>query len=94
MGRDPAELLFSCRDIQKAHRVVAALKAGMCFINNYNVSPVELPFGGYKASGELFDLPWYENMPVKGSSCVLTPGSSLQGLAERMGGQPSSTTHS
>ncbi|XP_057283050.1 4-trimethylaminobutyraldehyde dehydrogenase [Pezoporus wallicus] len=39
------------RDIQKAHRVVAALKAGMCFINNYNVSPVELPFGGYKASG-------------------------------------------
>jgi len=46
-------LPFSCRDIQKAHRVVAALKAGMCFINNYNVSPVELPFGGYKASGEL-----------------------------------------
>uniref|UniRef100_A0A8D2PZE5 Aldehyde dehydrogenase 9 family member A1 n=1 Tax=Zosterops lateralis melanops TaxID=1220523 RepID=A0A8D2PZE5_ZOSLA len=39
------------RDIQKAHRVVAALKAGMCFINNYNVSPVELPFGGYKFSG-------------------------------------------
>ncbi|XP_013809614.1 4-trimethylaminobutyraldehyde dehydrogenase [Apteryx mantelli] len=39
------------RDIQKAHRVVAALKAGMCFINNYNISPVELPFGGYKASG-------------------------------------------
>ncbi|KAI6064163.1 4-trimethylaminobutyraldehyde dehydrogenase [Aix galericulata] len=39
------------RDIQKAHRVVAALNAGMCFINNYNVSPVELPFGGYKASG-------------------------------------------
>lgn len=52
MGRDPAELPFSCRDIQKAHRVVAALKAGMCFINNYNISPVELPFGGYKASGE------------------------------------------
>ncbi|KAF4799819.1 4-trimethylaminobutyraldehyde dehydrogenase [Turdus rufiventris] len=39
------------RDIQKAHRVVAALKAGMCFINNYNISPVELPFGGYKSSG-------------------------------------------
>lgn len=52
-GGDPAELPFSCRDIQKAHRVVAALKAGMCFINNYNVSPVELPFGGYKSSGEL-----------------------------------------
>uniref|UniRef100_A0A8C5QJM1 Aldehyde dehydrogenase domain-containing protein n=1 Tax=Leptobrachium leishanense TaxID=445787 RepID=A0A8C5QJM1_9ANUR len=38
-------------DIQRAHRVVAALQAGMCFINNYNVSPVELPFGGYKKSG-------------------------------------------
>ncbi|XP_025783575.1 4-trimethylaminobutyraldehyde dehydrogenase [Puma concolor] len=39
------------RDIQRAHRVVAGLQAGMCFINNYNVSPVELPFGGYKKSG-------------------------------------------
>ncbi|XP_059584301.1 4-trimethylaminobutyraldehyde dehydrogenase isoform X2 [Alligator mississippiensis] len=39
------------RDIQRAHRVVAALQAGMCFINNYNISPVELPFGGYKMSG-------------------------------------------
>ena len=32
--------------------MVAGLQAGMCFINNYNVSPVELPFGGYKKSGE------------------------------------------
>ncbi|ETE57642.1 4-trimethylaminobutyraldehyde dehydrogenase, partial [Ophiophagus hannah] len=39
------------RDIQRAHRVAAGLQAGMCFINNYNVSPVELPFGGYKMSG-------------------------------------------
>uniref|UniRef100_A0A2K5Y8W0 Aldehyde dehydrogenase domain-containing protein n=1 Tax=Mandrillus leucophaeus TaxID=9568 RepID=A0A2K5Y8W0_MANLE len=39
-------------DIQRAHRVVAELQAGTCFINNYNVSPVELPFGGYKKSGE------------------------------------------
>lgn len=30
----------------------------MCFINNYNVSPVELPFGGYKMSGEL--LSWWQ----------------------------------
>lgn len=52
LGGAAAELPCSCRDIQKAHRVVAALKAGMCFINNYNVSPVELPFGGYKSSGE------------------------------------------
>ncbi|KAM5236789.1 4-trimethylaminobutyraldehyde dehydrogenase isoform 2-T2 [Ctenodactylus gundi] len=39
------------RDIQRAHRVVAELQAGTCYINNYNVSPVELPFGGYKKSG-------------------------------------------
>ncbi|XP_054836109.1 4-trimethylaminobutyraldehyde dehydrogenase-like [Eublepharis macularius] len=38
-------------NIQRAHRVVAGLQAGMCFINNYNISPVELPFGGYKMSG-------------------------------------------
>ncbi|KAL8168566.1 UNVERIFIED_CONTAM: Aldehyde dehydrogenase 9 member A1-A [Gekko kuhli] len=39
------------RDLQRAHRVVAGLQAGTCFINNYNVIPVELPFGGYKMSG-------------------------------------------
>lgn len=45
-------MLFLRRDVQRAHRVVAGLQAGMCFINNYNTSPVELPFGGYKKSGE------------------------------------------
>lgn len=39
------------RDIQRAHRVAAELQAGTCYINNYNISPVELPFGGYKKSG-------------------------------------------
>lgn len=39
------------RDIARAHRVAANLEAGTCFINNYNVSPVEVPFGGYKMSG-------------------------------------------
>ncbi|KAM7336228.1 hypothetical protein ACRRTK_004721 [Alexandromys fortis] len=39
------------RDIQRAHRVAAELQAGTCYINNYNVSPVELPFGGSKMSG-------------------------------------------
>ncbi|KAM7053489.1 4-trimethylaminobutyraldehyde dehydrogenase [Molossus nigricans] len=39
------------RDLQRAHRVAAELQAGVCYINNYNVSPVELPFGGYKKSG-------------------------------------------
>uniref|UniRef100_A0A8C7XHV7 Aldehyde dehydrogenase 9 family, member A1b n=1 Tax=Oryzias sinensis TaxID=183150 RepID=A0A8C7XHV7_9TELE len=39
------------RDVKRAHRVVEHLKAGSCFINNYNVTPVEVPFGGFKMSG-------------------------------------------
>ncbi|XP_061096437.1 4-trimethylaminobutyraldehyde dehydrogenase A isoform X3 [Conger conger] len=39
------------RDVSRAHRVVENLQAGTCFINNYNISPVEVPFGGYKMSG-------------------------------------------
>jgi betaine-aldehyde dehydrogenase len=39
------------RDVQRAHRVVAALEAGTIWINNYNITPIEVPFGGYKQSG-------------------------------------------
>ena len=39
------------RDVQRAHRVVARLEAGTTWINNYNITPVEMPFGGYKQSG-------------------------------------------
>ncbi|XP_013880134.1 4-trimethylaminobutyraldehyde dehydrogenase A [Austrofundulus limnaeus] len=39
------------RDISRAHRMAEKLEAGTCFINNYNISPVEVPFGGYKMSG-------------------------------------------
>jgi betaine-aldehyde dehydrogenase len=39
------------RDLPRAHRVIAELQAGTCWINNYNLTPVELPFGGYKQSG-------------------------------------------
>lgn len=39
------------RDVRRAHRVVELLKAGSCFINNYNITPVEVPFGGFKMSG-------------------------------------------
>ncbi len=42
------------RDISRAHRVAENLEAGTCFINNYNISPVEVPFGGYKNSGMMF----------------------------------------
>ncbi len=39
------------RDIQRAHRVIAALEAGTCWINTYNLTPIAMPFGGYKRSG-------------------------------------------
>ena len=39
------------RDIARAHRFVAALQAGSCWINTYNLTPVEAPFGGMKMSG-------------------------------------------
>ncbi|PWJ13249.1 betaine-aldehyde dehydrogenase [Jannaschia seohaensis] len=39
------------RDLARAHRVVARLKAGSCWINQYNLTPAGLPFGGSKASG-------------------------------------------
>jgi len=39
------------RDLARAHRVIAQLQAGTCWINHYNVTPVELPFGGVKLSG-------------------------------------------
>jgi betaine-aldehyde dehydrogenase len=38
-------------DLTRAHRVISRLQAGTCWINHYNVTPVELPFGGFKQSG-------------------------------------------
>ncbi len=38
-------------DLTRAHRVIGALQAGTCWINAYNLTPVEAPFGGVKASG-------------------------------------------
>jgi len=39
------------RDIARAHRVIAEMQAGTCWINTYNLTPVEIPFGGFKQSG-------------------------------------------
>jgi betaine-aldehyde dehydrogenase len=39
------------RDLQRGHRVIARLEAGTCWLNHYNVTPIELPFGGVKRSG-------------------------------------------
>ena len=38
-------------DLTRAHRMIARLQAGTCWINHYNITPVELPFGGMKMSG-------------------------------------------
>lgn len=38
-------------DLTRAHRVIATLQAGTCWINAYNLTPVEMPFGGVKLSG-------------------------------------------
>jgi betaine-aldehyde dehydrogenase len=38
-------------DLKRAHRVIARLHAGTCWINHYNITPIELPFGGVKRSG-------------------------------------------
>jgi betaine-aldehyde dehydrogenase len=39
------------KDMARAHRVAGDLQAGTLWINHYNLSPVEMPFGGAKQSG-------------------------------------------
>ena len=39
------------RDVTRAHRMAAGFQAGTCYINTYNLTPVEAPFGGVKMSG-------------------------------------------
>jgi 5-carboxymethyl-2-hydroxymuconic-semialdehyde dehydrogenase len=61
---DEAEAVRLANDIQyglssyvwtenlgRAHRVAAAIEAGMCFVNSQNVRDLRQPFGGTKASG-------------------------------------------
>ena len=38
-------------NLAKAHRMAAAVEAGMCFVNSQNVRDLRQPFGGTKASG-------------------------------------------
>ncbi|SES74058.1 betaine-aldehyde dehydrogenase [Oceanicella actignis] len=39
------------RDLKRGHRVIARIRAGACWINAYNLAPVEAPFGGMRKSG-------------------------------------------
>jgi betaine-aldehyde dehydrogenase len=38
-------------NFSRAHRVIARLQAGICWINTWGASPAEMPVGGYKQSG-------------------------------------------
>lgn len=38
-------------NLQKAHRVIGQLQAGICWINAWGESPAQMPVGGYKQSG-------------------------------------------
>jgi betaine-aldehyde dehydrogenase len=38
-------------DLTRGHRMIAQLQAGTCWINHYNITPIEMPFGGVKMSG-------------------------------------------
>ncbi|NCF73922.1 MAG: betaine-aldehyde dehydrogenase [Gammaproteobacteria bacterium] len=39
------------KDFSRAHRVANKIQAGIVWINDYNITPPEVPFGGYKESG-------------------------------------------
>ncbi|MEM7359142.1 MAG: betaine-aldehyde dehydrogenase [Pseudomonadota bacterium] len=39
------------QDFSRAHRVAKQIQAGIVWINEYNITPAEIPFGGYKHSG-------------------------------------------
>lgn len=39
------------QNLARAHRMAARLDAGVCWINTYNLTPIEMPFGGMKMSG-------------------------------------------
>jgi acyl-CoA reductase-like NAD-dependent aldehyde dehydrogenase len=39
------------RDVNRAHRLSRALRAGIVFVNTFDTADVTVPFGGYKQSG-------------------------------------------
>ncbi len=38
-------------DLKRAHRVIAQIEAGICWLNTWGESPAQMPVGGYKHSG-------------------------------------------
>ncbi|MDX1301886.1 betaine-aldehyde dehydrogenase [Photobacterium sp.] len=39
------------QSLSRAHRVIAQMEAGICWVNTWGGSPVQMPVGGYKQSG-------------------------------------------
>ena len=39
------------RDINRGHRMAERIDAGIVWVNHYNLTPIEMPFGGFKQSG-------------------------------------------
>lgn len=39
------------RDLARGHRMMDQLQAGICWLNHYNITPIEMPFGVFKHSG-------------------------------------------
>lgn len=54
------------RDVGKAHRMAAALRAGMVWVNSMLLFDPAVPFGGYKMSG------WGQEMGQDGLAEYLT----------------------
>ena len=46
------------RDISRAHRLAAEIRAGLLWINSHGVPDPAVPFGGYKQSGWGRELGW------------------------------------
>lgn len=42
-------------NLQRGHRVASQLESGVCWVNNYNMTPSQMPFGGHKQSGIGFE---------------------------------------
>ena len=64
-------------DITRAHRVISEIRAGITWINCYNPTFNEAPWGGYKMSGigrELGTHGLEEYQEVKQINLNLTPG--------------------
>jgi 4-guanidinobutyraldehyde dehydrogenase/NAD-dependent aldehyde dehydrogenase len=39
------------RDLNRAHRLARAIRAGVVWVNTFDTSDITVPFGGYKQSG-------------------------------------------